>query len=134
MVVLDCSRIDPALLPLSPCAAFYHGLRYYYQIAVWNDLSNVYKDPLRCGWKLSSKKYVLIMTDAEAGPSKLLKIIRCGCNGSCGVKCPCRKADLKCPSICKECRGITSTNVPDIEPEQNQINLQIRFLDAFEIY
>ena len=48
MVVSDCSRIDPALLP-SPRAAFYHGLQVYYQTAVWKDLSDVDKDPLHWG-------------------------------------------------------------------------------------
>ena len=74
------------------------------------------------------------MTDAEADPSELLKIIRCGSNDSCGAKYYCRKAGLKCTSACKECHGITCTNAPDIEPEENQINLQRSFLDAFEIY
>ena len=85
------------------------------------------------GWKLSSNKYVPIMTDAEAGPSELLKIIRRGCVGSCGAKRSCRKEVLKCTATCKEYHGITCTNVPDIELEENQINLQ-SFLDAFEIY
>ena len=39
-----------------------------------------------------------IMKDAEAGPSELVKIIMCGCNGSCGAKCSCRKGCLKCTS------------------------------------
>ena len=49
MVVSDCSKIDPALLPPSPRAAFYHGLQVYYQTAVWKDLSDVDKDPLHWG-------------------------------------------------------------------------------------
>ena len=134
IVVSDRSKIDPALFTPSPRAAFYHGVRVYHQEAVWKDLSEVDKDPLHWGWKLSSNKYVPIMTDAQAGPSELLKIIRCGCNGSCGAKCSCRKASLKCTSTFKECHAIICTNIPDIEPEENQINLQKRFLDAFEIY
>ena len=34
------SKIDPALFPPSPQAAFLHGLRVYHQIMVWKDLSN----------------------------------------------------------------------------------------------
>ena len=67
MVISDCSKIDPALLPPFPRTAFYHGRRVYHQIAVWKDLNDVDKDPLRWVWKLLSNKYVLIMTDAEAG-------------------------------------------------------------------
>ena len=73
MVVSDCSKIDPALLPTSPRALFYHGLRVYHQIAVWKDLNDADKDPLRWVWKLLSYKYVLIMTDAEAGSRKCSK-------------------------------------------------------------
>ena len=46
MVASDCSKIDPALIPPSPGAAFYHGLRVYNQIAVWKDLSDFDKDLL----------------------------------------------------------------------------------------
>ena len=46
MVVLDRSKIDPALFPLSLTAAFYHDLRVYYQITIWKDLSDFDKDPL----------------------------------------------------------------------------------------
>ena len=52
MVVSDCSKIDPALRPPSPRAEFYHGLRVYHKMAFWKDLSDIDKDPLRCGWKL----------------------------------------------------------------------------------
>ena len=45
MVVSDRSKVDPALLPPSPRAAFYHSLRVYHQIAVWKGLSDVDKDP-----------------------------------------------------------------------------------------
>ena len=73
------------------------------------------------------------MTDAEAGPLEFVNVIQCGCNGSCSANCSCRKAGLKCKSTCKESHGNTCTNVLDIEPEENQINLQ-SFLYAFEIY
>ena len=132
--VSDRSKIDPALLPPSPRAAFYHGLRGYDQINVWKDLSDVDKGPLHWDWKLSSNKYVPIITDAEAGLLELLKIIQCGCNGSCVAKCSCRKAGLKCTSTCKECHGITCTNILENEPEENHMNLQKCFLDVFEIY
>ena len=134
MVDSDCSKIDPVLLPPSHRSAFYHDLRVYHQIAVWKDLSDADKDPLHWGWKLSSNKYIPIMPDAEASPSELLKIIRCGCNGSCGAKCSCKKASLKCKSTCKEYHGITCTYVPGTEPKENEINLERSFLVAFEIY
>ena len=47
MVAADCSKVDPALLPPSPSAAFHHGLQVYHQIQIWKQLSDVEKDPVR---------------------------------------------------------------------------------------
>ena len=133
MAASDRSKIDPALLPPSPRAAFFHGLRVHHQIVVWKDLSEVYKEPLRWGWKIENSNYTPIMTDIEAGPPELLRIVRCGCKGPCGAKCSCRKAGLKCSSTCKECHGLTCSNAPVIEPESDECDYQRSFLDAFEL-
>ena len=103
MAASNRSKIDPVLLPPSPRAAFFHGLRVHHQIVVWKDLSEVDKEPLRWGWKIENSNYTPIMTDIEAGPPELLRIVRCGCKGPCGAKCSCRKAGLKCSWTCKEC-------------------------------
>ena len=79
MAASDRSKIDPALLPPSPRAAFFHGLPVHHQIGVWKDLSEVDKEPLRWGWKIENSNYTPVMTDIEAGPPELLRIVRCGC-------------------------------------------------------
>lgn len=117
MVAGNRAKIDPALLPPSPRAAFFHGLRVYHQIRVWRKLSDTDLEPLSWGWKLENGLHTPIKTDIAAGPPDLLKIIRCGCKGPCGKSCTCRKAGLECAASCKECHGITCTNVPVIEPE-----------------
>ena len=38
MIISDRSKIDPSILPPSPRAAFFHGLRTYHQVKVWRDL------------------------------------------------------------------------------------------------
>ena len=116
----DRTKIDPAVLPPSPRAVFYHGLRVYHQVHVWKDLSKVDEDPLRWGWTIENNMYTPIMTDVEAGPPELLKVIRCGCKGPCENNCSCRTAGLKCTSSCKECHGITCTNASVIEPDLQQ--------------
>ena len=73
------------------------------------------------------------MTDTEAGPPELLRIVRCGSKGSCGAKCNCRKAGLKYSSACKKCHGLTCSNAPVIEPESDESDYQRSFLDAFEL-
>ena len=92
MVALDCWKTDPALLPPSPRAAFFHGVRVHHQIVVWKDLSDVNKEPLRWGWKIQNSSYTLIMTDIKTEPPQLLRIVRLGGKSSCGAKYGCRKA------------------------------------------
>ena len=75
MVTSDRSAIDPSLLPPSPRAAFYHGLRVYHQVKVWTDLRDSNYVPLDWGWKKDGQSFIPIMTDEEAGPEDLLKVI-----------------------------------------------------------
>ena len=73
------------------------------------------------------------MTDIEAGPPELLRIVRCGCKGSCSAKCSCRQAGLKCSSVYKECHGLTCSNAPVIEPDTDECDYERSFLDVFEL-
>ena len=115
MVALDCWKTDPALLPPSPRAAFFHGVRVHHQIVVWKDLSDVNKEPLRWGWKIQNSSYFPIMTDIKTEPPQLLRIVRLGGKGPCGAKYGCRKA-------------------PAIKPESDQNDYQRSFSDAFKLY
>ena len=111
MVSSDRASIDPALLPPPSRAAYYHDLRVCHQMNVWRQLSDDDIDLLSWGWKISNGKYSPIMTDIETGPPDILKIIRCGCKGSCNSRYSCRKAGVKCAFSCKECHGVTCSNV-----------------------
>ena len=134
MVATDRTKVDPAVLPTSPRAAFYHGLRVYHQVHVWKDLSEVDEDPLRWDWIMENNMYTPIMTDVEAGLPELLKVIRCGRKGPCRNNCSCRKAGLKCTSSCKKCHGITCTNYASvIEHDLQQEVFDRNFLDVFNI-
>ena len=128
MVASDCLKIDPALLPPSRRAPFFHALRAHHQIVVWKDLSDVNKEPLPWGCKFEKLNYTPIMTDIKAGSPELLRIVRCGCKYPCGDKCICRKADLQCSCACKECQGLTCSNALVIEPESDQNELEGTFL------
>ena len=75
MFTSDRSAIDPSLLPPSPRAAFYHGLRVYHQVKVWRDLKDSDYMPLDWGWKKDGQSFIPIMTDEEAGPEDLQKVI-----------------------------------------------------------
>ena len=84
MVASNRLSIDPALLPPSPRAAYFHGLRVHHLINVWRKLGDTDIDPLRWGWEMKNGNFSLIMTDIEAGPPDILRIVRCGCRGMCG--------------------------------------------------
>ena len=80
--------------------------------------------------------YTPIMTDIEAGPPDLLKVIHWGCKGPCGNSCSCRKAGLNCASTYKECHGITCNNAPVIEPKVEEDEYERNFLgisDKFNV-
>ena len=67
--------------------------------------------PFDLGWKKDRQSFIPIMTDEEAGPEDLLKVIHCGCKWSCDSnRCTCRKAWLCCTSSCKECHGSIHDN------------------------
>eukprot|EP00794_Sanderia_malayensis_P008462 gene8462-9369_t len=133
MVMSDRSNVDPSLLPPSPRAAFYHGLRVYHQVKVWRELKNSDYMPLDWGWQLKEQSFVPIMTDEEAGPQDLLQIIRCGCKGSCdNNRCTCRKAGLHCTASCKECHGTLCSNTKrDDDCGENDLDKDFDSLDDF---
>ena len=69
------------------------------------------------------------MTDIEAGPTDLLKVIRCGCKGMCdNCKCTCRKAGLKCTYLCNDCHGTSCTNT-DAKTNDTDEDLYLNYND-----
>ena len=131
IVLSNRANIDPSSLPPSPRAAYYHGLRVYHQLKVWRELRNSDDMPLNWGWQIVGESFSPIMTDEEAGPPDLLKVIRCGCKSRCETnRCTCRKAGLKCTYLCKECHGISCTNSePTINDPENEATM---IYDEFE--
>ena len=87
MIVSNRDCIDPALLPPSPQAAYFHGLRVYHQLKVWRSLSNSDLEPQNWGWQMKNKVFAPIKTDEAAWPKVILKIIRSICKGSCDRRC-----------------------------------------------
>ena len=122
MIRADRAKIHPSLLPPSPRAACYHGLRVYHQIKVWKALSDTDLEPIQWGWKLRIDSFVPIMTNEEPGSSELLNIVRCTCKEICEMRCSCRKAILTCTSSYKECHGLFCNNSEQIEETYNDSN------------
>ena len=128
MVASKRKAIDPSVLPPTPRAAYYHGLRTFHQICVWRKLSQRDLDPSKWGWEVKNDSLSPVMTDKDAAPENMLNIIRCACKKGCGVRCSCRKAGLKCASACKSCHGVICNNACETEEvfhdedEDNDIN------------
>ncbi|KAG1667386.1 hypothetical protein GQR58_018489 [Nymphon striatum] len=79
LILSNRTHIDPAILPPSPRAAYFHGLRVYHQIRVWRKLSDSDLEPLRCSWQMKDDMFAPVMSDMAVGPEDVLKIIRCSC-------------------------------------------------------
>ena len=75
MVISNRSAIDPSILPPSPRAAFFHGIRVYHQVKVWCCLSNIGIEPMNWGWEMNGESLIPILTDKKPFPQKLLQII-----------------------------------------------------------
>ena len=134
MIMESRSNINPSVLPPSPRAAVYHGLRVYHQIKVWLLLMNTDCDPIKWGWKMNNGSFSPIMTDTEPYPRDLLEMMRCNCKESCDKGCSCRKAWLKCSSLCGKCLGVFCDNAVDEQnthDENGDYFPDGNFLDAF---
>ena len=109
--------VDPARLPPTERASYFHGLRVYHQMKVWINLSKVDLTPTDWGWEIKDGKMVPIKTDMPPAPESLLKIIRCACKKECSTRCSCKRAGLKCAASCRECHGLNCQNTPVIDNE-----------------
>ena len=75
--------VDPAKLPTTERAAYYHGQRVHLQVITWkmrDDSLNL--QPANWGWRIEENCLVPVPTDKDVAPSNLLKIVRCKCKTS----------------------------------------------------
>lgn len=116
-VATSTQYVSPEKLPPTNEAAAFHSHRTYHQVQRWlgNDIaSDVW------GWKTTPAGLVPIRMTQPAAPEQLLKVIRCNCGGQCDKKtCTCRKNGLQCTPACGQCRGITCTNVQQVENQDD---------------
>jgi len=62
-------------------------------------------DSTEWGWKQESDELIPIMTDKNAVPDELLKIIYCNCFRGCkSARCSCRRYGLPCTAACGPCK------------------------------
>lgn len=79
------------------------------------------KDPLNWGWCIKDRKMLPIYTHKAPAPENMLKIIKCGCKTDCNnQRCTCQKYNLKCSSMCGECRGMYCLNRQNLVEAVNE--------------
>ena len=119
------NEIDPAVLPPTARATYFHSLRVHIEIvrAVMLDI-DCELDPCDWGWQRSKEVLKPIMTDLPPAAEFLLNVVRCNCKttsrNTCGtLLCSCRKNGLKCVQACGGCRGVACHNT---EPKRFEID------------
>jgi len=117
------SFVTPERLPPTASSTKFHCLRTYYQIMVWLEKEGD-MDVMNWGWKLEDNQLVPNMTEINAAPDNLLKMIHCNCKKGCPPRCSCRKYGLPCHAGCGPCQTDTCDN-----PYNNQV---IQEEDDFE--
>jgi len=74
--------VTPERLPPTSSATTFHSLRVYYQIMVWMGMAND-MNPIYWGWKEESRRLIPVMTEKNAAPDELLRVIHCNCLALC---------------------------------------------------
>ena len=81
-----------------------HCLRAYYQIMAWTEQEGD-MDVTNWGWKLKENSLIPIMSEMNAAPDILLKMIHCNCTTACTtLRCSCRRYGLPCHTVCGQCQ------------------------------
>ena len=110
-VVSATSFVTPERLPPTASATKYHSLRVYYQIMTWMG-KETSLDATDWGWKTEANQFIPVMTDRNAAPDNLLKVVHCNCTTGCSTqRCTCRQYGLPCTSACGQCQ-LDSCNNP----------------------
>uniref|UniRef100_A0A0K8SZB8 Tesmin/TSO1-like CXC domain-containing protein n=3 Tax=Lygus hesperus TaxID=30085 RepID=A0A0K8SZB8_LYGHE len=111
---LTKTAFDLTALPPTSTAAKQHFFRVYHQVQAWYGSE---LDPITWGWRRSAQGLLPVTTTKDPAPSEVLRAIACKCVQGCRGKCSCRKAGLKCSTICLNCRGQACSNAPTEEEE-----------------
>jgi len=77
--------VTPERLPPTSLATTFYSLRVYYQITVWMGMAND-MNPTDWGWKKESRQLIPVMTEKNAAPDELLKVVYFNCFAGCSCR------------------------------------------------
>ena len=90
--------VTPERLPPTFPATTFHSLCVYYQIMVWMGMAND-MNPTE-----ESRQSIPVMTEKNAAPEELLKVVHCNCLAECkSSRCSCQRYGLPCSAACGPC-------------------------------
>ncbi|GBM76864.1 hypothetical protein AVEN_3918-1 [Araneus ventricosus] len=114
------SAILLSKLPPTTEAAHQHCRRTFHRVQTWQGEC---LNPSSWGWKLVNKSLTPIYTTKGPAQAKVVSLITCECNKVCEKKCKCVRANLRCTTLCKNCRSQSCINTEaiDIVEEDNGI-------------
>jgi len=117
-VVSATSFVTPERLPPTESATKFYSWRVYYQVMTWlgkdEDL-----DATDWGWKTEANQFDPVMTDKNAAPKHLLKVVHCNCTDCSTQRRTCRGYGLLCTSACGRCQLNTRYSPYDYLPGED---------------
>ena len=95
--------MKPEVLQPASAAAKFHSMQVYLQVQHWTYALNGEQN--EWGWSEKGREYIPVLTDKEAAPKVLLKIIGCKCKMVCSnMLFICIANGLECAHGCEVCR------------------------------
>ena len=85
---------SPKMLCPTSDAGSLHIMRVYHQVQVWKGVTNL--EISEWGWMRNKDLILPVPMTKGPGPSNLLKMIRCSCQGYCSGRCTCHSLRIKC--------------------------------------
>ncbi len=95
-------------LPPTSAAAKFHSCHAYIAVQQWigNNLC-----PTDWGWHYGDGSLVPLTTDRPVAPTRVLRMVSCGCKTGCRKTCGRRTTGLYCSPMCSHCNGQTCSNI-----------------------
>ena len=111
-------------MPCTRNVLIQHTLRAVYQASIWKSAILQIESPPSIndfGWTITDDGIVKVkwMT-LPAAPDGILENVNCGCKSGCSSRrCACKKAELKCTSLCS-CTNCENESDKVVEGEEDQ--------------
>ncbi|ELU07992.1 hypothetical protein CAPTEDRAFT_216620 [Capitella teleta] len=90
-------------IPPTQAALEQHVKRAVLQAKIWNNSTEAVPsaiDPSKWGWVKEGSQWKPLWTSLPEAAKCCYELIHCGCKKGCNGRCKCKKAGLKCTSLC----------------------------------